>query len=132
MTPAQEEVLRILRDGERPTVEPSLRDDLRRRLDDALGERAKALPKPLFASKHAISRVLACEAHELAERGNFEWNLASARGTVAHKAVQLTVGRPDVPPPLQLVDDAIDRLADDPNVRIADFLLGLSDSDRAE
>lgn len=132
LTPAQQEVLDVLRAGDRPEVDASLRTDLRRRLEEPLAERAASLSKPLFASKHAISRVLACEAHELAERGEFAWNLASARGTVAHKAIQITVGRADRPPPLQVVDDAIERLAADPNENIADFLLGLTDAERAE
>jgi hypothetical protein len=51
---------------------------------------------------------------------------------VAHRAIQLSVGRPDSPSPLRLVDDALERLADDPTMRIADYLLGLTDAERAE
>jgi len=128
-------VLALLRDGDhpRPDVEPTLRDDLRRSLEHALRPVAEGLTAPVFVGKAALGRVLACEAHHVAEAGAyFEWSIASARGTVAHKAIQLSVGRSDRPVPLRLVDDALDRLADDPNARIADFLLGLSDADRAE
>lgn len=120
-------------DAGRFDVDPDLREGLRRRLYEDLGHVASALTQPLFVSKTAMARVLACEAHELAEAAvPFEWSLAAARGTVAHRAIQLSVGRPDRPSPLRLVDDALERLADDPNVRIADYLLGLSDAERAE
>jgi hypothetical protein len=135
LTPAQEEVLALLRDGDRarPEVEASLREELRRTLEEELAPAARGLTAPVFVGKSTLGRVLACEAHHLDEVATpFEWNLAAARGTVAHKAIQLSVGRADRPAPLRLVDDALDRLADDPTARIADFLLGLTDADRAE
>ena len=135
LTPAQQDVLTLLRDGDgtRPEVGPELRDELRRRLETALGPVAAGLTKPVFMAKAALGRVLACEAHQLAvAAAPFEWSITSARGTVAHKAIQLPVGRSDRPPPLRLVDDAIERLADDPNASIADFLLGLSEAERTE
>jgi hypothetical protein len=135
LTPAQEEVLALLRDGDRtrPEVDPGLRDELRRHLEAELAPVARGLTAPVFVGKAALGRVLACEAHHLAEAAApFEWTIASARGTVAHKAIQLSVGRADRPAPLRLVDDALDRLADDPTARIADFLLGLTEADRAE
>jgi hypothetical protein len=135
LTPAQEEVLALLRDGERarPEVDPGLRESLRRTLEEQLGPVASGLTQPVFVGKSTLGRVLACEAHHLDEAASpFEWTIASARGTVAHKAIQLSVGRTDRPAPLRLVDDALERLADDPTARIADFLLGLTDADRAE
>jgi RecB family exonuclease len=48
------------------------------------------------------------------------------------RAIQLGVFRRDAPPPLELVDDAIDRLADDPDAPLADYLLGLPEAERAE
>jgi hypothetical protein len=135
LTPAQQEVLGLIRDGDgtRPEVGPELRHELRRRLESELASVGGGLSEPVFVAKAALGRVLACEAHQVAvAAAPFEWSLASARGTVAHKAIQLTVGRDDRPPPLRLVDDALERLADDPNVRIADFLLGLSDAERTE
>jgi hypothetical protein len=135
LTPAQEDVLALLRDGDRgrPEVDASLRHDLRSRLEKELRPIAAGLTNPVFVGKTAMARVLACEAHELAEAATpFEWSLAAARGTVAHRAIQLSVGRADRPSPLRLVDDALDRLTDDPNNRIADYLLGLTDAERAE
>jgi hypothetical protein len=133
LTPAQEEVLVLLREGDRPEVEPELRHELRRRLERELAPVAQGLTAPVFVSKAALSRVLACETRHVAEAAApFEWSIASARGTVAHKAIQLSVARQDRPAPLRLVDDALERLADDPQARIADWLLGLTDADRAD
>lgn len=125
----------MLREGDqpRPEVEPELRLELRNRLEQELRPIAAGLTEPVFAGKAALGRVLSCEAHHVAETlADFEWSLPAARGTVAHKAIQLSVGRDKQPAPLRLVDDALDRLADDPNARIADYLLGLSDAERAE
>lgn len=120
-------------DGARFEVDPGLRDGLRARLQEELAPAARAVTEPVFVGKAAMARVLACEAHELAEAAvPFAWTLAAARGTVAHRAIQLSVGRPDRPSPLRLVDDALERLADDPSVRIADYLLGLTEAERAE
>ena len=135
LTPAQEAVLAMLRecDGERFEVDPALRDGLRNRLHEELGHVARAVTEPIFVGKAAMARVLACEAHEVAQAAvPFEWSLAAARGTVAHRAIQLSVGRSDRPSPLRLVDDALERLSGDPNVRIADYLLGLTDAERAD
>jgi hypothetical protein len=135
LSPAQEAVLQLLRatDQPRPEVDPALRVELRRRLETELAPAAALLSTPLFVSKTALGRVLACEAHQVAEAAApFEWSIAAARGTVAHKAVQLSIGRGDRVPPLAMVDAALQRLADDPAERIAGFLLGLDDDDRAE
>jgi RecB family exonuclease len=85
----------------------------------------------VFVNKTTLGKVLACEAHLLAEQGDFAWTLAAARGTVAHKAIQLSVGRPPTSP-LRLVEEALQRLADDPMENIADFLIGLDEGERAE
>jgi hypothetical protein len=135
LSPAQQEVLDLLRatDRERPEVSPELREGLRTRLDRELGAVAGGLAEPIFAAKGALARVLACEAHHLdVEATPFEWSLPMARGTVAHRAIQLSVARADRPPPLTLVDEALERLSGDPDERIADFLLGLSPAEMAE
>jgi hypothetical protein len=133
LTPAQADALALLRDGDRPEVGTELRDELRQRLERELAPVAAGLSQPMFANKTALSRVLACEAHQVAEAAvPFEWTIAAARGTVAHRAIQLSVGRPDRPAPLRLVEDALDRLADDPTARVADFLLGLTEAERAD
>jgi hypothetical protein len=135
LNPAQQAVLDGLRAPERPRprYDPGLRDELRRHLEDELAPLAGLLDGPAFVSKKALGDVLACEAHHTAQAGApFEWNVALARGVVVHRAVQLGVFRRDSPPPLELVDDALERLADDPDARIADYLLGLPEAERAD
>jgi hypothetical protein len=135
LTPAQQSVLELLRapDRVRPEVDPSLRSELRRRLETELAPAAALLTAPLFVSKAALGRVLACEANQVAEAASpFEWSLATARGTVAHKAVQLSIGRADRVVPMALVDDSLERLSDDPGQGIAGFLLGLDPDERSE
>lgn len=135
LNPAQRSVLDALRAPERPRprYDPGLRAELRRHLEAELSPLAALLDGPAFVSKKALGDVLACEAHHVAEVGTpFEWNVAIARGVVVHRAIQLGVFRRDAPPPLELVDDAIDRLADDPDAPLADYLLGLPEAERAE
>jgi hypothetical protein len=134
LTPAQQEVLDLLRatGHDRPEVPVELRAGLRDRIDEMLRPTAGALTKPLFVSKSALGRVLACEAHHLAEQASpFEWTVASARGTVAHKAIQLSVGSAVRTPPLVLVDEALEQLGGEPNP-LGDFLLGLDHAPRTE
>jgi RecB family exonuclease len=135
LNPAQRSVLDALRAPERPRprYDPGLRAELRTHLEAELSHLAALLDGPAFVSKKALGDVLACEAHHVAEVGTpFEWNVAIARGVVVHRAIQLGVFRRDAPPPLELVDDAIDRLADDPDAPLADYLLGLPEAERAE
>ncbi len=135
LNPAQQAVLDALRapGRPRPRYDPGLRDEVRRHLDAELAPLAALLDGPAFVSKRALGEVLACEAHHVAEAGApFEWNVALARGIVVHRAVQLGVFRRDSPPPLELVDDALDRLAADPDATVADYLLGLPEAARAD
>ncbi len=114
--PAQRRVLDELRGsgGTRPTFHPELAPSLRQRLDDALTDAAGALDRPLWASKQALSRVLACEEHHLSEEhSGFAWSLPAVKGTVAHKAIQLSVTWKGEPAALDLVDAGIERLIDD-------------------
>ena len=135
LNPAQRAVLDALRapDRPRPPYDAGLRDALRAHLEDELGSLATLLDRPAVVTKRALGEVLACEAHHVASStAPFEWNVAVARGIVVHRAIQLGVFRRDAPPPLELVDDALDRLADDPDAAVADYLLGLPEAERAE
>jgi hypothetical protein len=135
LNPTQRAVLEALRAPERPRprYEPRLREELRARLEDELSGLATLLDGPAFVTKRDLGDVLACEAHHLAQLATpFEWNVATARGVVVHRAIQLGVFRRDAPPPLELVDDALDRLADDPDAGVADWLTALGEAERAE
>ena len=100
---------------ERPLFDADLGPALRRRLQEALGPVAEALPpgRTLGATKGGLARIHTCEGLWAAESGpGFTWSPPTARGVVAHKAVELAVHLSDVPPPLDLVDLAIERLID--------------------
>jgi hypothetical protein len=135
LTPAQEEVLEVLRGGgrERPEVDAGLRHRLRHQLESAFGAMAANLDRPAFVSKAVLGRVQSCESHHVSEEAaEFAWSVPAARGTVAHKAIELSLHHRGDPPPLVLVDAALDRLAADPEQPLADFLLGLDEAARAE
>ena len=87
----------------------------------------------MYVNKATLAQIHACEAHFQAQRdAPFTWSVITARGTVAHKAIELSVHRRDRPAPLELVDNAMARLEDDPANAIADFLVGLGEAERAE
>lgn len=134
LTPAQADTLAMLRgEGPRPAFDPALRTELRARLEAGFGDLAALLDRPMWAGKTPLGRVFSCEAHEVAEQEQpFAWNLANARGTVAHHAIALSVHRLEPAPPLVLVDAALDRLRDDPDSSVGSFLAGLGALDVAE
>lgn len=135
LTPAQEDTLALIRatGDTRPEVDPMLRHRLRERIEDELRPLAQALHEPVFVNKRDLRQVLSCESHHQAEQAaEFAWSVPAARGTVAHKAIELSINRTDRPSPLELADGAIARLTDDPEQSIADFLLGLDPNELAE
>lgn len=135
LTPAQSEVLDLLRQRHRPRpeVEPTAAADLRRRMESSLAPLAAGLSTPVFIGKNDLTQVHACEAHYQALRAQpFAWSLATARGSVAHRAIELSLHRRDRPAPLVLVDDALARLEDDPGGGLGRFLVELDEPGRAE
>jgi hypothetical protein len=136
LNPAQQEVLDLLgaAPDERPTFAPSLRDVLMAELEDGLAEIAPELTTddPLFVSKRALSNVHGCELRHVVERGaDFSWNATIARGSVAHKAIELSVHWRGEPDPLDMVDEALARLADGTD-GLADWLSTCPEGERAE
>lgn len=138
LTPAQDQVVEhLLAFGQpRPTYAEDLAVRLLDLLEDGLAPVLDRLgPMELAVNKGALAQVHACESHHLAEsEAPFEWSVASARGTVAHRALELSVFRPGPKTtPLELVDEAINRLVqagDDWTPR--DFLRGADPAELAE
>jgi hypothetical protein len=141
LTPAQTLVVDDLLAFGQPR--PTFADDLAPRLLDVLEEglapvlaELEPLQLELTVNKGALAQVHSCEAHHLAEAEvPFEWSVASARGTVAHRALELAVFRPDAHKvsPLELVDEALNRLiveGDDWSPR--DFLRAADPAELAE
>lgn len=137
LTPAQQELSDALRGGERPTFEPGLAAELRGILETGLSELAGPIDSlslaPLWINKHALSSIHGCEVRYLAEQAaGFEgWTVPMARGSVAHRAIELSMHVRGAPVPAELVEHAIIRLADDDN-GLGEFLQSLSELDRAD
>src|SRR3954468_5006402 len=113
LTPAQLAVVDdLLALGQaRPTFPEGLALQLLDLLEDGLGPVLQLLgPVELTVNKTALNQVHSCEAHHLAESDvPFEWTVASCRGTVAHRALELAVFHPkggQHVSPLELVDEA--------------------------
>lgn len=118
LTPVQDRVVTGLmgRGQPRPTFDPGLARRLRAGLTDALAmvaDRLELAGLDLHVSKRALSRIHQCERH--AAEHDFEgWTPALARGTVAHKALELATFLTSPRPPLEVVDLALERLAAEP------------------
>ena len=136
LNPAQEEVLAQLGASreERPRFDAALRHQLRRELEDGLEPLiAEIDPNDLmFVSKHLLGRVMGCERRFLAEDDEeFEWSVPIARGTIAHKAIELSIHWRREPEPLVLVDESISRLSEGVD-GLADWLQTCTEVERAE
>jgi len=136
LNPAQREVVELLGapESERPQFDAGLRHELRAELEHELGPLVDQLDTAdqLFVSKHKLSQVHGCEARYLAEETEqFAWSVPIARGTVAHKAIELGISWRGDPVPTDLVDESLARLSQG-NDSIGDFLRTCGEADRAE
>jgi hypothetical protein len=145
---AQRDVLEVLGAPRRawPTFRRELRDELRAQLDgdlapiidrlDELDEVGGSPTRPVvWLNKHTLAAVLGCEARFLDEQstGFPGWSVPLARGGVVHKAIELSmhVRAPAGAEPLELVDEAIARLAE-ADSSLGDWLRSLEEVDRAD
>jgi hypothetical protein len=134
LTPVQQEVLDQLGSTDRPRFRDDLRDHLTAELSESLQPLVDAVPEPpLIVTKHRLALVHGCEHRYLAEDERaFAWTASSARGVIAHKAVELLVGWPHLPVPLDLVEAAITSLEHDEFASIRAYLVALPIGERAE
>jgi hypothetical protein len=141
-SPAQQEVLDQLGAGgnERPTFDATLRHELRDELEEGiaaleplLDELGATTERPLAINKHVLSQVHGCEVNLLAEEaiGFPGWTVPRARGTVAHKAIELSLNMPGETTPSGLVDDALARLTEGDHF-LTDWLQAIGAAERAE
>lgn len=136
LLPAQQATLDVIRvpAEQRPSYPQGFAADLRDQAEAALtamADAARALnSRGLWVSKRDLAGVFSCEARYLAESdAPFEWSVPTARGTVLHKAVELTTHRRIAP--ADAVDEAVERLTDDdPN--LGGFLAGATAGERAD
>jgi hypothetical protein len=136
LNPAQQEVIDLLGAApeERPVFAPSLRDVLLAELEDGLADLGPEIgpDDPLFISKRALSNVHGCELRHMVERGtDFAWNATIAKGSVAHKAIELSVHWRGEPDPLDMVDEALARLTEGGD-SLATWLQACPEGERAE
>lgn len=122
--------------AEKPTfpddIGPRLRADLEAGLAEVLADLGPE--EDLNLSKHLLSRVHGCEARLLAEDAadeGFVVTVPIARGTVAHKAVELGIHWRGEPLPLDLVDEAMAALTQSDHW-LTDFLQTCTEVERAE
>ena len=93
LNPAQRRVLvELMAVGrDRPRFGADLAADLRTDIEAAIGPLLGDEGEALWVSKGALGQVHACEAHfQAADAEGFEGNAGNARGTVAHRAFELT------------------------------------------
>ena len=84
----------------------------------------------IFVTKHRIGSALDCEEHHLAP-DEFEWKPATAKGQVAHRAIQLMLSWRGEPSPTELVDEAMARLVDEDR-GIGIWMAALGPADEAD
>ena len=136
LLPAQQATLDAIRmpAEHRPTYPGSFANELRNDAEAALAglvDAARGIDgRGLWVSKRDLAGVFGCEARHLAESDTpFEWSVPTARGTLLHKAVELSTHRRFEPE--DAVGAALERLvADDDN--LGSFLAGASDGERAD
>jgi len=118
----------------RPVFPDGLAAGLRERLTDGLRPVADNIEAGdnVFINKFLLSQVMSCEARHLHEvQREFAWSVPVARGTVAHKAVELSVHWRTLPIANELVDQALATLSNDGSA-ISDYLTHLPEADRAQ
>jgi hypothetical protein len=122
LTPAQERVVHdLMALGQpRPSFRAELADELRGVVDE--GVSASSISTVVHVNKSRLADYEACESYALAREDAFTWSTASARGSVAHKAVEYSVTFGAEAPPLTLVDEALAALRDDRDGGLATWL----------
>jgi hypothetical protein len=136
LNPAQQSIIEVLGAPrhERPQFDPRLRAQLRAELEERLAGVAAEVPdgSSLWIGKRSLTSVHGCEGSYLADEAiDFVWTTVTALGTVAHKAIELSVHWRGDPAPGELVDEALARLIASTD-RINEFLGAMTEGERAE
>jgi hypothetical protein len=133
LNPAQRRVFELLRRSTAPAPAPEgMATALHADLEDALSSWVAHLGgERFFVNKHHLNRIHGCERHFLGTHGDFGWTPRTARGTVVHKAIQLTLNWQGEPEAAELVDEALARLVDAES-SIGPWLAALPEGVRAD
>lgn len=140
LNPRQQQVVDELLDRghtvRRRDFPPDLHRALRKLIEDELHPTYELLATAglsVWANKGNITRVLQCERHFELGRASFEWSLATARGTLAHRAIELGLFDQSGASPLELVDAAVARvIAEGGDRSPAQWLESLDPGERAQ
>ena len=135
LSPVQQEVLEqigAVRESW-PEFPAELRYELRGELEKGTAEHVQLLGDDvsIWANKHAIASVHGCEKKFLADREFPGWSVQLARGSVVHKAIELSINWRGTPIPADLVDESMASL-EHSEQNISGFLQELPDADRAQ
>jgi hypothetical protein len=124
--------------GDRPTFPADIGLRLRAQLEEGLRPLIVVLDTlgidKLWVSKHKVSSIHGCEVRFLAEdeRGFDGWTVPMARGTVAHRAIELSMHVRGAPVPAELVDHTLASLTEGETNGLADWLQTISELERAD
>ena len=135
LSPVQQEVVEQIGAKREtwPEFPAELRYELRGELERGTAEHVALLPDSIsiWANKHAIASVHGCEKKFLADREFPGWSVPLARGTVVHKAIELSINWNGQPIPADLVDESLASL-EFSEQNISGFLQELGQADRAQ
>jgi hypothetical protein len=124
--------------NDRPTFSSDLGSRLRAQLEEGLRPLILVLDtlgiEKLWVSKHKVSSIHGCEVRFLAEddRGFEGWTVPMARGTIAHRAIELSMHVRGDPVPAELVDHTLATLTEGETNSMADWLQSISEFERAD
>ncbi len=135
--PAQQRVIDLLgRHGDDvPDLGPEIAELLQDELDERLADVVDLIPpgEDLWVGKTPLAAFNACEGRWKAQLdAPFTWSVPAVRGTVSHKAIELTLNWRGEVEPGRAVDAAISHLVDDDFQSAGRFLRTLSTVDLAE
>ena len=89
--------------------------------------------EPLRVNKHHLATVHGCEKYHMLNREQqFEWNINTVRGTIAHKGIELLLNWKGQVVPSHIVDAAITSVAENPRESASEFISSLPAHDLAE
>src|SRR3954454_18683995 len=140
LNPAQQAIFDALKaaPGDRPVFGAELGPSLRAQIEDGLEPLVVMLDtigvERLGVSKHKVRSIHGCEVRFLAEDelGFDGWTVPRARGTVAHRAIEVSMHMRGEPVPAALVDHALASLTDVENNGMADWLQTITELERAD
>jgi len=134
LNPMQQHVLATLA---RPAGWEPLHDDVistvRAALHDGLSLLADRLPPgdTLWITKHALATVHSCERHHVDAGRDFEWSIATIRGTVLHRCIELALNWKGDPAPADVVDEALAQYETQSAGSAGDWIAALPAGERA-